>query len=50
MCVLKMKFLALAVQKLSSEETYRHTDRQISLEILPTTYSDGKKRFLIHIP
>ena len=28
MCVLKMKFLPPAVQKLSSEQTHRWTDRQ----------------------
>ena len=28
MCVLKMKFLSLAVQKLSSEQTHRQTDGQ----------------------
>ena len=27
MCVLKMKFLPSAVQKLSSEQTFRQTDR-----------------------
>ena len=50
MCVLKMKFLALAVQKLSSEQTYRHTDTQIWLKVLPTTYLDGKKGFLSIYP
>ena len=28
MCVLKMKFLPSAVQKLSPEQTHRQTDRQ----------------------
>ena len=57
MCVLKMKFLPSAVQKLSSEQTHRQTDgqtdrqtdthtdrhtyRQTQLKLLPTTYVDG---------
>ena len=53
MCVLKMKFLPSAVQKLSSEQsgrqtdrrTYRHTDRQTQLKLLPTTYADGKNSY-----
>ena len=59
MCVLKMKFLPSAVQKLSSEQTHRqtdgqtdrqtdgqtdrHTHRQTRLKLLPTAYADGKK-------
>ena len=39
MCVLKMKFLPSAVQKLSSEQTHR----EIRLELLPTAYADGNK-------
>ena len=54
MCVLKMKFLPLAVQKLSFEQTHRqmdrqtdrhadrHTDRQTQLKLIPTTYVNGK--------
>ena len=50
MCILKMKFLALAVQNLSSEQTHTQTDRktdrpigtQTQLKLLPTAYSDGK--------
>ena len=42
MFVLKMKFLSLAVQKLSSEQTDRQTDRQTQMKLLPTTYADGK--------
>ena len=55
MCVLKMKFLPLAVQKLSSEQTHRQTgqtDRQTQLKLLPTTYADGKNDVLsrpVHI-
>ena len=45
MCVLKMKFLPSAVQKLSSEQTDRQTDRQTRLKLLPTAYADGKKLF-----
>ena len=53
MCVLKMKFLPSAVQKLSPEQTHRqtdrqtdrhtdrHTDRQTRLKLLPTAYADG---------
>ena len=49
-----MKFLSLAVQKLSSEQTHRQTDgqtdgqtdtqidTQTQLKLLPTTYADGK--------
>ena len=48
MCVLKMKYLPLAVQKLSSEQrdrqADRQTDRQTRLKLLPTTYMDGKKQ------
>ena len=35
-----MKCLALAVQKLLSEQT----DRQTRLKLLPTRYADGKNR------
>ena len=52
MCVLKIKFLPSAVQKLSSEQTHRQidgqtdaqtdTDRKTRLKLLPTTYVDGK--------
>ena len=46
MCVLKMKFLPSAVQKLSSEQTHRQTDgqtdRQTQLKLLPTAYAGGK--------
>ena len=49
MCVLKMKFLPSAVQKLSSEQTGRQkdiqTDRQTQLKLLPTTYADGKNSY-----
>ena len=49
MCILKMKFLPSAVQKLS-EQTHRQTDRQTDtqtdrqtrLKLLPTAYADGK--------
>ena len=41
-----MKFLPSAVQKLSSEQTDRHTHRhthtQTQLKLLPTAYADGK--------
>ena len=63
MCVLKMKFLPSAVQKLSSEQTDRqmdrqidrqkdgqtdtHTDRQTRLKLLPTAYADGKKLLIV---
>ena len=47
MCVLKMKFLLSAFQKLSSEQTHGQTDgqtdRQTWLKLLPTTYADGNK-------
>ena len=47
MCVLKMKFLPSAVQKLSSEQTHGQTDgqtdTQTQLKLLPTAYADGKK-------
>ena len=42
MCVLKMKFLPSAVQKLSSEQT----DRQTRLKLLPTAYADGNYKAL----
>ena len=34
MCVLKMKFLPPAVQKLSSEQTHRQTDRQTDRQMV----------------
>ena len=54
MCVLKMKFLPSAVQKLSPEQTHRQTDRQTDtqtdrqtrLKLLPTAYADGKNVLL----
>ena len=65
MCVLKMKFLPSAVQKLSPEHTHRqtdgqtdrqtegqtdrHTDRQTRLKLLPTAYADGNNYTVIQL-
>ena len=44
MCVLKMKFLPSAAQKLSSEQTDTDGQTQTWLKLLPTIYMDGNKK------